>query len=225
MADLDLGNIAGKIPPWGYAVAIGGGLLVYFYLNKSSSSSDQQAVDLSNGVGTGAGTSTFIPVPPPTPTSDSPLDIEAWAVKATMYLIGTGKYDPLEASQAIRKFIDSQPLTSKEKAMVDDALKNVSGIPEIPVGGGIITPPKPTPTPTPTPTPKPKPPPPPPPPPPAPPQRTYTVQSWPAKGSTLWGIAEIEYGNGTKWTMIYNANRDKIKNPDLIYPGQVLRIP
>ena len=32
-------------------------------------------------------------------------------------------------------------------------------------------------------------------------------------------------GNGSKYTVIYNANKDKIKNPNLIYPGQVLTIP
>ena len=33
------------------------------------------------------------------------------------------------------------------------------------------------------------------------------------------------YGKGNQYTKIYNANRDKIKNPNLIYPGQVLTIP
>lgn len=51
--------------------------------------------------------------------------------------------------------------------------------------------------------------------------KTYTVQ----KGDCLWNIAKKFYGNGSKYTVIYNANRDKIKNPNLIYPGQVLTIP
>ena len=34
-----------------------------------------------------------------------------------------------------------------------------------------------------------------------------------------------EYGDGNKWHAIYDANRDKIKNPDLIHPGQILTIP
>jgi len=41
----------------------------------------------------------------------------------------------------------------------------------------------------------------------------------------LWGIAEHYYGNGLKWRDIYNANRNKIKRPDLIYPGWVLVVP
>jgi nucleoid-associated protein YgaU len=93
------------------------------------------------------------------------------------------------------------------------------------------TPPPPTPTPTPTPTPAPAPAPPPPapvapPPPPPPAQRTFTVQRWPALGSTLSGIAQIMYGNAGLWPRIYDANRAKIgNNPNLIYAGTVLVIP
>lgn len=50
---------------------------------------------------------------------------------------------------------------------------------------------------------------------------TYTVVS----GDCLWNIAKKFYGNGSQYTKIYNANKDKIKNPNLIYPGQVLTIP
>ncbi|MHC1738166.1 MAG: LysM peptidoglycan-binding domain-containing protein [Ignavibacteriaceae bacterium] len=52
---------------------------------------------------------------------------------------------------------------------------------------------------------------------------TYTV----VKGDHLWGIARKKehYGNGFAWPKIYNANRDKIKNPDLIYPKQEFKIP
>lgn len=51
--------------------------------------------------------------------------------------------------------------------------------------------------------------------------KTYTV----VKGDCLWNIAKKFYGSGAKYTVIYNANRDKIKNANLIYPGQVLTIP
>lgn len=51
--------------------------------------------------------------------------------------------------------------------------------------------------------------------------RTYTV----AKGDTLWGIARKYYGNGSLYTKIYQANSGRIKNPNLIYPGQILDIP
>lgn len=51
--------------------------------------------------------------------------------------------------------------------------------------------------------------------------QTYTV----VKGDCLWNIAKRFYGNGSLYTKIYDANRDKIKNPNLIYPNQVLTIP
>ncbi|MDL2301126.1 LysM peptidoglycan-binding domain-containing protein [Lachnospiraceae bacterium OttesenSCG-928-D06] len=51
--------------------------------------------------------------------------------------------------------------------------------------------------------------------------KTYTVKS----GDCLWKIAKQFYGNGAEYMKIYNANTDKIKNPNLIYVGQVLTIP
>ena len=51
--------------------------------------------------------------------------------------------------------------------------------------------------------------------------RTYTVKS----GDSLSKIAKREYGDAAKWHAIYDANRDQIKDPDLIYPGQVLTLP
>ncbi len=50
---------------------------------------------------------------------------------------------------------------------------------------------------------------------------TYTVQ----KGDTLSKIAKAHLGSANKWKLIWEANRDQIKNPDLIKPGQVLKIP
>lgn len=55
--------------------------------------------------------------------------------------------------------------------------------------------------------------------------RYVTVSKWPGGTSTLWDIAERHLGSGYRWREIYNMNRDKINNPDLIYPGQRLRIP
>lgn len=51
--------------------------------------------------------------------------------------------------------------------------------------------------------------------------RTYTVKS----GDSLWKISEQIYGNGNDWRRIFEANRDRIKDPDVIQPGWVLSIP
>ena len=51
-------------------------------------------------------------------------------------------------------------------------------------------------------------------------QRTYTVK----KGDCLWNIAKKFYGNGALYTKIYDANTNKIANPNLIYVGQVFVI-
>lgn len=44
-------------------------------------------------------------------------------------------------------------------------------------------------------------------------------------GNSLWRIARRLYGDGVQYTVIYQANRDQIRDPDLIYPGQVFRAP
>ena len=44
-------------------------------------------------------------------------------------------------------------------------------------------------------------------------------------GNSLWWIARNTYGSGPAYTVIYEANRDQIKDPDLIYPGQVFALP
>jgi nucleoid-associated protein YgaU len=49
----------------------------------------------------------------------------------------------------------------------------------------------------------------------------YTVLA----GDSLWAISEQWYGDGNLFGRIFEANRDQILDPDLIYPGQVLRIP
>ena len=43
--------------------------------------------------------------------------------------------------------------------------------------------------------------------------------------TALSKIARHYYGNANAWPKIFDANKDKIKNPDLIHPGQVLKIP
>ncbi len=57
----------------------------------------------------------------------------------------------------------------------------------------------------------------------APKEISYTV----VKGDHLWGIAKKKehYANPFAWPIIYKANRDQIKNPDLIFPKQNFKIP
>lgn len=52
-------------------------------------------------------------------------------------------------------------------------------------------------------------------------ERTVTVK----EGDSLSKIAKRELGDANKWHAIFEANRDKIKDPDLIHPGQVLTLP
>lgn len=55
----------------------------------------------------------------------------------------------------------------------------------------------------------------------APKAKTYTVK----KGDSLWAITKKYTGNGSKYMQLFNANKSKIKNPNLIYIGQVLTLP
>ena len=51
--------------------------------------------------------------------------------------------------------------------------------------------------------------------------KTYVVQ----KGDSLSKIAKHEYGNANDWRRIFEANKDVLKDPDVILPGQTLKIP
>ena len=44
-------------------------------------------------------------------------------------------------------------------------------------------------------------------------------------GFTLWGIAKAQMGDGVMYVQVFEANKDKIRDPDLIYPGQVFTLP
>jgi hypothetical protein len=44
-------------------------------------------------------------------------------------------------------------------------------------------------------------------------------------GNNLWQISRVIYGKGVQYTVIYEANKDQIRNPDLIYPGQIFETP
>jgi nucleoid-associated protein YgaU len=46
-----------------------------------------------------------------------------------------------------------------------------------------------------------------------------------SRGDSLWRISQLSYGLGTRYATIYKANREQIRNPNLIYPGQIFVIP
>lgn len=51
--------------------------------------------------------------------------------------------------------------------------------------------------------------------------KTYKV----VRGDCLWNITKKYTGKGSRWRELYNLNKDKIKNPNLIYPNQILTLP
>ena len=53
------------------------------------------------------------------------------------------------------------------------------------------------------------------------PAKRITVQT----GNTLWGISRERYGDGRLYVQVFDANRDSIRDPDLIFPGQVFDLP
>jgi len=46
-----------------------------------------------------------------------------------------------------------------------------------------------------------------------------------SRGDSLWALSRLAYGDGARYAVIYNANRGKIHNPNLIYPGQTFVVP
>jgi nucleoid-associated protein YgaU len=46
-----------------------------------------------------------------------------------------------------------------------------------------------------------------------------------SRGDSLWRISRVTYGAGMRYAVVYKANRDQIRNPDRIYPGQIFVLP
>jgi nucleoid-associated protein YgaU len=46
-----------------------------------------------------------------------------------------------------------------------------------------------------------------------------------SRGDNLWRISRVTYGEGMRYAVVYKANRDQIRNPNRIYPGQIFVLP
>ena len=46
-----------------------------------------------------------------------------------------------------------------------------------------------------------------------------------SRGDSLWRLSQLTYGAGTRYAVIYKANQEQIRNPNLIYPGQIFVVP
>jgi hypothetical protein len=222
------GKQVGPLPIGAWVAVIGGALAIAaFAAYKKRQGGPAIVEDTSGvpGVGTGANSLWVQTNAPPTEVARAFETNEEWARAAINYLIAQG-YDPALSDTAVRKYLESTALSLAENALIKIALAHFG------------SPPRPLPAPPEQPSvPKPPETTPPNPAPPLPPngQRWVVVTPWPSKFGSLWGIASYYYGRGADWPRIYNANRigvtrpdgtpGKIKNPDLIYPGQRLFVP
>lgn len=229
----NFGKMVGPLPMGAWVVVIGGGLGFAYYTKKqTAAAATPTVVDSTSGtpgVGTGgSGQWQDLTVPTTGSTSNVAPAIatnEDWGVAATNWLIAQG-YNAAIADSAVRKYLGMDSLSAQEFAMITAALGHLGAPPQtLPpplfAPPTIPTPVIPSPGGNPTPKPVVKPPPKVTPPAPRPSTRYYTV----VRGDTLWGIAVRYYHNGFDWPRIYNANRNIIHNPNLIYPGQRLVIP
>ena len=235
---VDLGKQVGPLPlgAWFVVVGAGLGLAYYSYRNQTPAT---PVNDTSGDPGVGDGSvGGWIPTTPgaaaPTDAAPAITTNEQWGVAAINWLIGQG-YPADVSDSAIRKYLaGNDPKPSVQEYTLQRVALSHLGSPPQPLPPAVNDPPTSTPPPTGGGTTSP-------PPVVTPPPPTtkhfvyYVVKAWPAKGSTLSGIAEIEYGQAGRWSDIYNANRygtkradgkaGMIKNPNLIYTGWSLLIP
>lgn len=233
----------GPLPLGIWVLAVAGGVAVAVFVRRNASTADPVLVDGMPGDGSGPdlpGTTApgagniYTPAPSNPYGTDlstpGPTTNEEWARLAIQRLILKG-YSPLLADTALRKYIGGSPLDTSEQAAVSEAMRLAGAPPQtlpptygqgpITTNPGPITPaPKPAPKPAPTPKPAPAPKPAPKPAAPKPaPVRYYVVRA----GDNLTSIGR-KYGRS--WQQLYAANRALIgPNPNLIHPGQKLRIP
>lgn len=232
MADLQstLGKQIGPLPLGAWVIVVGGGLAYAVYTRRQNATNTGEVFDNTStdpGVGAGGlGGTIYQPTTgtqiggtqPAAPITDN----DQWAQVAINLLIARG-IDPATATSAIGHYLQGESQSVQEWAITRIALAALGAPPILPPP---VTPPgtprpKPKPTPAPTPKPKPKPVPKPPPPKPKPKPQPRPVMYTVRKGDTLVKIGARYH---VSWQSIYNLNKSKIHNPNLIYPGQVLRV-
>ena len=232
----------GKTQPWVYAVGIGVGgiaLLYWYRSNKAAGAASAATVDTSSGYpvltsdplgSSGGGNSTGSGSADYSTQSNS-----AWEAQAIAWLVTQGK-NPLTAQSALENYLAGNPLSASDGALVSLVVGKFGVPPQGSAGPPIVAaaPAPATPAPvsvsTPVKTPVPVAPKPAPAPhittvaPPAqasPYLATYEVKP----GDTLSAIALHYYGHATPFYYLKIATANGIVNPNLIHPGQVLRIP
>lgn len=226
LAELDLSKNVGGAPLGVWVVGIGGaiGFVLYRRNNSAAAVTDEaEPAPLYPGVGNGAvggyvDNTTSAPADPGAITSN-----EAWGRAATNYLIAQN-YDPALADSAVRKYLLSAGLSVTEYALIKVVLLKFGPPPEqlpqapapAPETPQAPAPPVSVPTAV--------------TPPPVPVARDATASSggfWytiTAPGDSLSAMAKRTYGT-PDWQRIYNANRDRIRDPNVVYLGQTIWIP
>lgn len=123
-----------SMPPAVWAIVIGGGLAVGYFINRKNSSAPTVQQPVETGVGAG-GTGGFADVNPPTSTPSSSGDAtnDAWRIRVSNAMISQGS-DPLTTDAALRKYLAGQSLNVVEQAIVSRAI-TLYGLPPQPISG------------------------------------------------------------------------------------------
>jgi hypothetical protein len=242
LAGMDLSKPVGPLPLGAWIAVVGGGLGIAWYSKRAGTGTVTPTIVEDTGMGNpdvGAGGS-WLAVPPPTsapPGNAAPATNEEWGRLAINWLIAQG-YDPATSDSAIRKYLETQSLDTREYALLQSALRQF-GSPPIPLPSPPPAPSIPPPVVITPPVVKPPPVTKPPvvtvPPPGTKKLRYVAITPWPTLTSTLSGIAKKYYGNGNRWPEIYNVNKAGfrrpdgsmgwITNPNVIYAGRTVYVP
>lgn len=230
----------GPLPVGVWVILVVGGLAMAYYFARNQKAGDTTVSESSPQEGVGGLDTSVISGPPPKATYTTN---DEWASAAINWAIANN-FDPQLSVDAVTRRLEGQQLSTAENAIIRAIFKNVGPPPLLPPApenppsspppptppppgapppphvtprpGGVITIPRPRPAPHTPPKPRPKP---------RPKSITVTVGRWPAWNSTLWGLSQHYYGNGKYWRRIYDANRNKIKNPNVLHVGWRLVIP